>query len=119
MSDVGPHNTSGEGKTTRADRFKKAFSRENVTVHFVGAWCIIYIVTAKRQNDSSCIRDTVSSVGITRGKSMLPETVNGMAHVCYFRHALALDERRVKYLPEYVCGGSAKPVKEGDKTRGT
>jgi len=31
-----------------------------------------------------------------------------MKHVCYFRQALALDERRVKYLPEYVYGGSAK-----------
>ena len=50
---------------------------------------------------------------------MLPDTVNGMAHVCYFRHALALDERRVKFLPEYVYGGSAKPAKEEDKTRGT
>ncbi|EIW77171.1 hypothetical protein CONPUDRAFT_62320, partial [Coniophora puteana RWD-64-598 SS2] len=26
-------------------------------------------------------------------------------HICYFRHALALDERRVKFLPEYVYGG--------------
>ena len=39
-----------------------------------------------------------------------------MTHVCYFRHALALDERRVKFLPEYAYGGSAKPlVKPGDK----
>ena len=42
-----------------------------------------------------------------------------MTHVCYFRHALALDERRVKFLPEYAYGGSAKPVKATDKTRGT
>lgn len=28
-----------------------------------------------------------------------------MEHVCYFRHALALDERRVKFLPEYAHGG--------------
>ena len=32
-----------------------------------------------------------------------------MTHVCYFRHALALDERRVKFLPEYAYGGTAKP----------
>lgn len=32
-----------------------------------------------------------------------------MTHVCYFRHALALDERRVKFLPEYAYGGMAKP----------
>ena len=50
---------------------------------------------------------------------MLPGTADGMTHVCYFRHALALDERRVKFLPEYAYGGSAKPVKATDKTRGT
>ena len=32
-----------------------------------------------------------------------------MTHVCYFRHALALDERRVKFLPEYAYGGASKP----------
>jgi len=40
---------------------------------------------------------------------MLPRTVDGMTHVCYFRHALALDERRVKFLPEYAYGGIATP----------
>jgi uncharacterized protein (DUF2235 family) len=54
--------------------------------------------------DRIAIRDTVSSIGIARGIS-LPETTNGMRHVCVFRHALALDERRVKFLPEYVNGG--------------
>ncbi len=43
--------------------------------------------------------------------------------ICYFRHALALDERRVKFLPEYVCGAESyispqeNPQAEGD-TRG-
>jgi len=50
-------------------------------------------------------RDTVSSVGIVRRKSLpLTDTAE---HICFFRHALALDERRVKFLPEYVNGGSA------------
>ncbi|THU84328.1 hypothetical protein K435DRAFT_613753, partial [Dendrothele bispora CBS 962.96] len=66
--------------------FKSALSRDDVKVHFVGAW------------------DTVSSIGVIRGPS-LPETTTGMKHVCYFRHALALDERRVKFLPEYANGG--------------
>ena len=35
-SDVG--DTDGEEDTTMASRFKKAFSNENVKVHFVGAW---------------------------------------------------------------------------------
>jgi hypothetical protein len=29
-----------------------------------------------------------------------------MTHVCAFRHALALDELRVKFLPEYANGGA-------------
>lgn len=41
---------------------------------------------------------------------MLPGTVDGMKHVCYFRQALALDERRVKFAPEYAYGGSAAPT---------
>ena len=65
------------------------------------------------------IRDTVSSIGIARGKYMLPGTVEGMTHVCHFRHALALDERRVKFLPEYAYGGSDKPLEPMDNTRGT
>ncbi|KAJ8486744.1 hypothetical protein ONZ45_g14577 [Pleurotus djamor] len=67
-------------------QFKRTLCHEDVKVHFVGAW------------------DTVSSIGLLRGKS-LPETVSGMGHVCSFRHALALDERRVKFQPEYVNGG--------------
>ena len=53
----------------------------------------------------SLIRDTVSSIGVLRSQN-LPETATGMSHVCKFRHALALDERRVKFLPEYACGGA-------------
>ena len=63
------------------------------------------------------IRDTVSSIGIARGKHMLPHTVDGMKHVCYFRHALALDERRVKFLPEYAYGGSVKPSANPEKDK--
>jgi T6SS, Phospholipase effector Tle1-like, catalytic domain len=42
-------------------------------------------------------------VGVVRSKT-LPLT-DKTRHVCFFRHALALDERRVKYLPEYAHGG--------------
>lgn len=45
-------------------------------------------------------RDTVSSVGIVEA-TLLPLT-ESCAHITTFRHALALDERRVKFLPEYV-----------------
>ncbi|EIN07755.1 hypothetical protein PUNSTDRAFT_34256, partial [Punctularia strigosozonata HHB-11173 SS5] len=67
-------------------RFKSTLSQKDVKVHFVGAW------------------DTVSSIGVARAPS-LPETTTGMKHVCVFRHALALDEVRVKFLPEYANAG--------------
>jgi hypothetical protein len=50
---------------------------------------------------------------------MLPRTIDGMKHVCYFRHALALDERRVKFLPEYAYGGSAKPPPKPKDKKGS
>ncbi|KAJ7441244.1 hypothetical protein FB451DRAFT_1058209 [Mycena latifolia] len=80
-----------KGKVTEeaeeiAKNFKKTFSRD-VRIHFLGAW------------------DTVSSVGVFRGKP-LPLT-SSARHICTFRHALALDECRVKFLPEYVDGGSS------------
>lgn len=47
----------------------------------------------------------MSSVGVVRDKNLpLTDTAD---HICYFRHALALDERRVKFLPEYVHGGTS------------
>ena len=46
-------------------------------------------------------------MGFFRNK-VLPGTADGMAHVNIFRHALALDERRVKFLPEYVNKGVCK-----------
>ncbi|KAF4622178.1 hypothetical protein D9613_009646 [Agrocybe pediades] len=86
LEPVGPGG-SFRKPVTIAERFKLTFSREGVKVHFVGVW------------------DTVSSIGTVRGAKMLPGTINGMKHVCFFRHALALDERRVKFLPEYANGG--------------
>ena len=47
-----------------------------------------------------------------RGQQMLPRTIDGMKHVCYFRHALALDGRRVKFLPEYAYGGTTYRTSE-------
>ncbi|KAI0052942.1 hypothetical protein FA95DRAFT_1531655 [Auriscalpium vulgare] len=75
-------------------RFKETLSRKDVRVHFVGAW------------------DTVSSIGTARGPS-LPETTTGMKHVCFFRHGLALDEKRGKFLPELANGGDDN-LKGGD-----
>ncbi|KAH9485829.1 hypothetical protein JR316_0002744 [Psilocybe cubensis] len=79
--------SADDGPEALCQHFKRSLSNNKVRVHFVGAW------------------DTVSSVGILRGEC-LPETTSGMTHVCAFRHALALDELRVKFLPEYANGGS-------------
>ncbi|KAK7036463.1 hypothetical protein VNI00_011660 [Paramarasmius palmivorus] len=78
--------------------FKRTFCRGNVKVHFVGVW------------------DTVSSVGFARKKE-LPLTTDGMKHVCFFRHALALDERRVKFLPEFAQGGAGPDTEETEAPR--
>jgi len=86
------------------------YSRK-VKVHFVGAWwvdikpCLFLVQQLKHY------RDTVSSVGIFRAPN-LPETTTGMCHVCVFRHALALDEQRVKFLPEYVRCGSGPTIND-------
>ncbi|KAL0960508.1 hypothetical protein HGRIS_005546 [Hohenbuehelia grisea] len=88
------HQTIDQESKLLCARFKETLCRPNVKVHFVGAW------------------DTVSSIGIVKGRS-LPETTTGMRHVCAFRHALALDERRVKFLPEYANGG--RGAKNTDK----
>ncbi|KAI0312153.1 hypothetical protein OF83DRAFT_1166078 [Amylostereum chailletii] len=83
-----------------AEYFRRVFARE-VNIHFIGAW------------------DTVSSVGTVRDKT-LPGTTDGMPQACCFRHAMALDERRVKFLPEYAHGGTSlpavEPVKESDSS---
>ena len=61
-------------------------------------------------------RDTVSSVGFIRGKT-LPGT-DDLNHICLFRHALALDERRVKFLPEYARGGVCLPGERAHSNEG-
>ncbi|KAJ7118000.1 hypothetical protein C8R43DRAFT_901668 [Mycena crocata] len=70
--------------------FKQTFSW-NTSVHFIGAW------------------DTVASVGLVRGQPLPLTTTAG--YICHFRHALALDERRVKFLPEYVAVDETKTGK--------
>jgi hypothetical protein len=47
--------------------------------------------------DPALTRDTVSSIGTAR-ETNLPETTTGMQHVYMLRHALTLDECRVKFL---------------------
>lgn len=87
----------------KAEDFRQTFSR-NAHVHFVGVWYIFIMLLSDAHGLRILIalfdRDTVSSVGIVRGKN-LPYTETS-DHICLFRHALALDECRVKFLPEYI-----------------
>ena len=88
------------------ETFKRTFSRV-VQVHFVGAWFVSRECSTILLSHLG-FRDTVSAIGTTPGK-ILPFTVTGMTKVCFFRHALALDERRVKFIPEYAYGASTLP----------
>ncbi|KAF9040238.1 hypothetical protein BDZ89DRAFT_1100225 [Hymenopellis radicata] len=64
---------------TQSAEFKKAFSID-VDIEFLGVW------------------DTVGSVGVFPRR--LPFTASN-THVRHFRHALALDERRVRFIPSF------------------
>ncbi|KAI5116599.1 hypothetical protein M0805_006777 [Coniferiporia weirii] len=66
---------SGRGQS---DKFKKAFTAGEVKIDFVGVW------------------DTVASIGLF--PTTLPFT-NSNTSIKTFRHALSLDERRVKFKP--------------------
>ncbi|CAE6424237.1 unnamed protein product [Rhizoctonia solani] len=66
----------------KTSTFKNTFCRPSVDIHFLGAW------------------DTVSSIGIFR--QSLHHLTDVCSHITHFRHALALDECRVKFLPEYL-----------------
>ena len=47
-------------------------------------------------------RDSVSSVGTIRADDFLSTFQSSASHACHFRHALALDERRVELIPDYI-----------------
>ncbi|KIM35784.1 hypothetical protein M413DRAFT_32248 [Hebeloma cylindrosporum] len=87
-----------EEKISMAQWFNRTFSHSDVSVHFVGAW------------------DTDWSIGVGRGKN-LSKTIKGMNHVRYFRHALPLDEQRVKPLAECTYRGrvTEPPEEMGDQ----
>ena len=55
-------------------------------------------------------RETIPSVGLFKSPNF-PD-VDTSSNVRYFRHALALDEKRVRLLPEYVRMPETKPTDE-------
>ena len=80
--------------------FKRAFSID-VRITFLGVWYVAQAIG--RPPDSSLSRDTVESVGWSNSKLPFCGSNNGIQ---YFRHALALDERRVKFIPTFWGAGS-------------
>ena len=58
-------------------------------------------------------RDTVQSVGLIPKHLPFSGSNNAILH---FRHALALDERRVKFFPSFCTGGKPKVEKTDTKT---
>ncbi|KZP06350.1 hypothetical protein FIBSPDRAFT_842265, partial [Athelia psychrophila] len=77
---------------TKAAFFKAEMSTPRASVHFVGVW------------------DTVCSVGLV-SRARLPLSKD-CDHICIFRHALALDENRVKFEPECTFGGDRLPSRD-------
>ncbi|KAM3502668.1 hypothetical protein MY11210_008992 [Beauveria gryllotalpidicola] len=66
---------------------------ENIKVYFLGIW------------------DCVSSVAVLEQKAPIPIAVIGTAH--YVRHAVAVDERRVKFKPALL----AQDIRDSRKTK--
>jgi hypothetical protein len=89
-------------------------NRHSITVEFVGVWW-------EHQSSDSCgsllisrRRDTVASVGITpTPTSRHPYTSVDYA-TKFFRHALALDERRVRFQPQTWNTGTTDREQELD-----
>jgi hypothetical protein len=78
---------------SQSTAFKKAFSI-NVDIEFVGVW------------------DTVNSVGVIPRR--LPFT-KANDNIRYFRHALSLDERRVRFKANYFNRATEEDLKRGVK----
>ena len=47
----------------------------------------------------------------------MPGVADGMEQACFFRHSLALDERRVKFLPEYANEGFCLKYESGTENQ--
>ena len=60
---------------------------------------LLFLIIPQRPKLAST-RDTVSSLGLIKRDVHVTESAS-VTNACHFRHALALDERRVKYIPEY------------------
>ena len=83
-------------------QFKRTFSVD-VKIQFLGVW---YVIPPIDQFSASCLfRDTVQSVGLIPKHLPFSGSNNAIVH---FRHALSLDEHRVKFIPFFCTGGKPK-----------
>ncbi|KAI0822340.1 hypothetical protein BC628DRAFT_1327757 [Trametes gibbosa] len=78
--------------------FKQTFCR-TVDIEFIGVW------------------DTVASVGVLMSRTLPFTTTN--TTIKKFRHALALDEHRVKFCPNFYHRVTSSPVEEASSNPST
>ena len=101
----------------QSTKFKTDFSID-VEIEFVGVWYTPFFPPAMCLCPSnSCCRDTVCSVGVI--PHPLPFTKSNSA-IHYFRHAIALDEHRAKFQPNYwhrLTDSDQEGTKPGDMPR--
>ena len=92
--------------------FKETFCID-VKIKFVGVWYVVHLSI-----DSYLMpprRDTVNSVGLI--EDTLPFAGKNTT-IKFFRHAISLDERRVKFRPYFYTGKPNKRNGEVTETRG-
>jgi len=85
-----------------SSHFKRTFSID-VRIKFLGVWYVVQHVD--QLPISHPRRDTVQSVGVI--PKHLPFSTSNNA-ILHFRHALALDECRVRFIPSFYAGGIPK-----------
>ena len=86
-----------EGRRLSVD-FKETFST-NVKIMFIGVWYVVHLSIDSYFTSSP--RDTVNSVGLI--EKTLPFADKNTT-ILHFRHAISLDERRVKFRPFFYTG---------------
>ena len=90
-------------------QFKRTFSAD-VKIHFLGVWYVTRSICSVA-SVNTLRRDTVQSVGLIPKHLPFSGSNNAILH---FRHALALDEHRVKFVPFFCTGG--KPKEQATET---
>lgn len=63
---------------------------------------LVCCIRSSRHSKLTLTRDTVSSLGLIKKDVHITASAT-VTIACHFRHALALDERRVKFMPEYFA----------------